>query len=136
MAGVSAGGLELGGEEVPPASPAHPDLERRQRGGEQGPTPVGAAELTAELRQVDAAEDEDQQCDADGDAEGDLEQGQRPSWASTASTWAGTAVGRDADSSAVSGSFSPWPVRVRTIVDPGSKRPALTDLIKPATLAA
>ena len=45
-------------------------------------------------------------------------------------------VGREADSSAVSGSLRPCPVRVRTIVDPGSKRPALTDLTRPATVAA
>ena len=90
--------------------------------------------MTTELGQIDAPEEIDEQNDADRNAEADLDPAQSPSWARTASIWGGTAVGRDADSSAVSGSFRPWPVRVRTTVDPGSKRSALTDLINPATV--
>src|SRR6185436_18389123 len=123
-------------KEVPPALAAHPDLERRHAHRDHHPTPVGRAQLTPELREIDAAEEVDEEGDADRDAEGDLEPVQRPSCARTASTRGGTVVGRDADSSAVSGSLSSWPVSVKTRVEPGSKRPALTSLIKPATVAA
>jgi hypothetical protein len=47
---------------------------------------VRAPEVTAELGQIDAAEEIDEQNDADRDAEGDLEPAQSPSWAKTAST--------------------------------------------------
>src|SRR5207237_10536254 len=123
-------------KEVPPAPASHPDLERRQDDGDHHPAPVGAAQLMTELGQIDAEEEIGEQGDADRDAERDFEAVQRPSCARTASTRGGTVVGRDADSSAVSGSFSPWPVSVSTRVEPGSKRPALTSLIKPATVAA
>src|SRR5262245_12265972 len=97
---------------------------------------MGAAQLTAELGQVDASEQVGEEGGADRDGERELEPVQRPSCARTASTRGGTAVGRDADSSAVSGSLSPWPVRVSTRVEPGSKRPDLTSLTRPATVAA
>jgi hypothetical protein len=42
--------------------------------------------MSAELRQIDAPEEIDQENDADRDAEADLEPAQRPSWARTAST--------------------------------------------------
>src|SRR5439155_11191993 len=90
----------------------------------------------AELGQVQAPEEVDEQSDADRDAEEDLGPAQRPSWARTASIDGGTVAGRDADSSAVSGSFRPCPVRVSTTVEPGSTRAALTHLMRPATVAA
>src|SRR5207253_2019882 len=123
-------------KEIPPAPPAHPDLKWGEDHRDRHPAPVGAAQLPTELGQIDATEEIDEERDADPDAERDLRLAQRPSCARTASTRGGTVVGREADSSAVSGSFSPWPVRVRTRVDPGSNRPALTSLIKPATVAA
>ena len=53
---------------------------------------MGGAQLTSELRQIDAAEEVDEEGDADRDAEGDLEPVQRPSCARTASTRGGTVV--------------------------------------------
>src|SRR5881396_1926998 len=122
-AGTSPGGSERGGNRW------------RQFGATRWGWAAGATALTP-LGQVHAPEEVDEQNDADRNADEDLRPAQRPSCARTASIRGGTVVGRDADSSAVSGSFRPCPVRVSTTVAPGSKRPALTHLIRPARVAA
>ena len=58
-------------EEVAPANGARPQPERRDGGGRQHPPPVGGRELTAQLGEVDAAQEQGDQGHADGEARGE-----------------------------------------------------------------